>query len=381
MLTIICLGYSDLLTDEVSAVENSPSTVIQYYIKNVKSGKYLTVQGANFSAGTKIVQWHYTGDDNQKWKFEEAASPYSGYYRIVSANHTSLAIQFADGLTGTLAKLAAKTSTGISQLYTLSFLDNASYRFKSNISNFLSAVVVNNAGIYDNTSIVQGDMGVQWSDQWLLEPVVDYNGGWATIYAQANRSHHLATYPDFDFYNDTNDNFYQTYGSDPYESTNYVSQCLAFGGKHYVSNDWYCNKVSHMQNQTLTQANISTWWNLSNNWYKPTSFYYKWKGSYSDCYFYIDTPIEEGYLYTNPELKQGDVVQIIRFVDSDFKVLLSTFVKYAHRYTNSGNNCTYAYVECHTDGNNYSSSVRLSDLCDEYKTYYNANYIRIIHID
>ena len=43
-----------------------------YYLRNVRSGKYMDVQGG----GTNVVQYSFHGDANQQWKFVYAGDGY-----------------------------------------------------------------------------------------------------------------------------------------------------------------------------------------------------------------------------------------------------------------------------------------------------------------
>lgn len=52
-----------------------------YVIMSVESGKYLDVQNAMKSNGTPVVQWSYSGNDNQKWTLIERTD---GSYNLIS---------------------------------------------------------------------------------------------------------------------------------------------------------------------------------------------------------------------------------------------------------------------------------------------------------
>lgn len=52
-----------------------------FIIKSFKTDLNLDIEGERYADGTKLIQWHSTGGNNQFWKFEEK-SP--GIYRISS---------------------------------------------------------------------------------------------------------------------------------------------------------------------------------------------------------------------------------------------------------------------------------------------------------
>jgi hypothetical protein len=45
-----------------------------YFIENVNSGLFLDVNGGSTSAGAKVIQWTYNGNNNQKWYFKDGST-------------------------------------------------------------------------------------------------------------------------------------------------------------------------------------------------------------------------------------------------------------------------------------------------------------------
>ena len=110
-----CFGNNPLSV-QVSASSPFYSNV-WYYIKNVKSGKYLTIQGGNYASnGANLVQWTYTGESYQRWKFTKITSgTHNGQYIITSNYHVNgistdlvIIIPNGSGSTGLQAKVQFK---------------------------------------------------------------------------------------------------------------------------------------------------------------------------------------------------------------------------------------------------------------------------------
>lgn len=76
----------------------------------------MTVQHNSFSSGSNIVQWQYTGfdennpNDNQKWKFEIIPGTNGMYCRIVTATAPGFAISLFNGSLGTKWQSPATTN-------------------------------------------------------------------------------------------------------------------------------------------------------------------------------------------------------------------------------------------------------------------------------
>lgn len=52
-----------------------------FILKSFKTDLNLDIEGERFAHGTKVIQWHSTGGNNQFWKFEERDR---NIYRICS---------------------------------------------------------------------------------------------------------------------------------------------------------------------------------------------------------------------------------------------------------------------------------------------------------
>ncbi|WP_129020976.1 RICIN domain-containing protein [Edaphocola flava] len=66
-----------------------------YYIQNVRSGKYLDVEGASYANGARIIQWTFNGNNNQKWYIRNSDgtnNPISAKTNLLSANEAQPSI-------------------------------------------------------------------------------------------------------------------------------------------------------------------------------------------------------------------------------------------------------------------------------------------------
>lgn len=306
---------------------NHHSTGYLYYIKNVRSGKFLTVQHNQFTAGQNIVQWKYTGENNQKWKLVYV----DGYYKFYAYNtNYVLTMPSMSDTEGALVKLAVKNDNDDKQLFwSTNILSNGSYRFQTKASGCSRVLLANGASIYNNTYIVQGSTTTQWNDQWLLEVANNKNAEMSNDYANKNKLNRLTTYPDFDFYN----------GSDHQvnECINFASQCLTAGGYNYYKSDndsnwWYINKCEHVTNNNFNFAELTSNWDISLSWYEPSDFQKFWVNKKSWIVREVDyshlitssnnTLVNEGIYCT-----KGSVIIAKDNTSTGYKARVAFFVK------------------------------------------------------
>lgn len=76
-------------TQESGVVTETTNTVVpdptkKYMIQSVRSGKVLSVSGGSTENGTPIVQYEWTGEVYQIWRFESLEGADTGYYSIYS---------------------------------------------------------------------------------------------------------------------------------------------------------------------------------------------------------------------------------------------------------------------------------------------------------
>ncbi len=109
--TILCV-FSILVSSSffVYSVSSTVSNNNVYYIKNQRTGKYLTAAGT--TAGSNIYQCDYTGSNLQKFKLVLKDMDTYAYYNIVSYANTNLLVDInnAYDVNGTNVKLYTETS-------------------------------------------------------------------------------------------------------------------------------------------------------------------------------------------------------------------------------------------------------------------------------
>ena len=138
-----------------------------YYLRNVRSGKYMDVQGG----GTNVVQYSFHGDGNQQWYINYIGN---GMYDIIPAFKTGyrLDIGNANDINGT--KVGIWTYNGSNaQKYRIIPCAGGCYRLQPLIST--RKVVEVSGGSSNNSAQVQiWDYGPARQHEWYLEPAT-YN--------------------------------------------------------------------------------------------------------------------------------------------------------------------------------------------------------------
>ena len=317
-----------------------------YLIKNVRSGKYLTLQGNSTGNGTQIVQWTYTGENNQIWKFDYYgdSSVFGGLYHILPflAQDMAIKMETAQNANGILAKLEPKENT-VHQFFRIVNVGNGAKRFFTNGSNFTKVLEMNGASVYSNTSLIQYSPVDNGSDQWLIEPV-NYNVNRGVDYSGYQIGRRLMTYPNFDHYEN---NYYKLI----YQQTNYASQCLCAEGFHYKrdsnTSNWYCDKEDFYQPSTLSLIDIYTHWDISDSWYNGVKSKQYWISnavSYNQ-YTYSQVKSDTGSIL---KPKKGGIVVITSIsgnVESPF------FAGYVTETASTAQQCIIRYQIGYPSGN------------------------------
>lgn len=162
-------GYTELPNGPVAATFANGAT---YRMKNVNSGLYMQVAGAEAKNGANVQQWGTTDDSiHDIWKLIDAGD---GYYYIVSA--------VGDGGTYALDVAGKKTANGTNidiyqwnqgdnQKFMLTQNSDGSYKIRTKISGESSAVEVADASKTGGANVQQWEVnGVNCQD-WILEEV------------------------------------------------------------------------------------------------------------------------------------------------------------------------------------------------------------------
>ncbi|MDE5885753.1 MAG: RICIN domain-containing protein [Oscillospiraceae bacterium] len=145
-----------------------------YRIKNINSGLYLEVAGAEVKNGANVQQWGSDGSETHNiWKFFSAGN---GYYYLASA--------VGDGGTYVLDVAGKKTANGTNidiyqynggtnQQFMLTQNADGSYKICTRISGETSVVEVADASTESGANIQQWDMNGMHCQNWILESVTD----------------------------------------------------------------------------------------------------------------------------------------------------------------------------------------------------------------
>lgn len=133
-----------------------------YKIINLNSNKALDVAGGSYSAGASVIQWPYTGSDNQQWKIENVGS---GQYKIIS-KRSNLALDVNGAATTSGASMIQWGYSGSSnQKWTLEFISKGAHKL-TNVNSGKS-LDVSGSSLLEAASIVQetfaGDLDQQWA--------------------------------------------------------------------------------------------------------------------------------------------------------------------------------------------------------------------------
>lgn len=271
---------------------------VYYNIKNVRSGQYLDVCNANTSDGTNVIQWKYTGNDNQKWKVVYLGG---GLYKIVSALDTTKALTVGSSSGGNGINIYISTFTNsVTQRFALERKSDSTHKVLTNASNYICAMTVQNASCNQGANVFQYTYNGTHNDEWLFEISNDaYYSSLGIKYARDNYNNHLNTYGDM-----------SDLGGD---CANFVSQCLAFGGKKYSGN-WYIYKKN---NNNLIPQNVNELddsWELSDPspWISAKYFGQYWSNLVSYNTF-SPQQIINNHSSTNTVYGRGDVVQILKW--------------------------------------------------------------------
>lgn len=110
------------------AVDPTKNLKATFFIKNKNSGKYLDVKGGKPTNGANLIQWSFTGKQNQQWKLVEKSN---GTYQIVSLLSGNPVIDIA----GKSSKNGANAQIWkSSQTFQVVKVSNGNYKLESAVS-------------------------------------------------------------------------------------------------------------------------------------------------------------------------------------------------------------------------------------------------------
>ena len=147
-----------------------------YYLRNVRSGKYMDVQGG----GTNVVQYSFHGDANQQWKFVYAGD---GYYSIIPVFKPGLRLDVgnANDINGTNIGIHQDNGSNAQKFRVLPCAGDC-YRLLPKIST--KKVVEVAGGSSENSANVRiWDYGPARQHEWYIEKVSTKLNGYKTFSA------------------------------------------------------------------------------------------------------------------------------------------------------------------------------------------------------
>lgn len=314
-----------------------------YYIKNIKSGKYLDVYNNSTSDGTKVIQYKYTGRPNQQWKVTEYSN---GSCKLVSLSSNKLLTIENSGTDNGVAVKINSSRSGASQIFWIEpNADGYSARILTNVTKYSKCVVTKGASIGNGVQAIQYTYRATKNDQWQFEPadaVVAANGA---NYAYQNFDTHTVTYPNC-----------EELGGD---CANFVSQCMVASGVRYKG-EWFVNKKNENYLTPTNPAQLDDTWELevygwgSSPWISAVSFKDYWLDRgvpYRTCTSrYI---VENSDKVYNWDFARGDVIQ---YVDSFDRAQHTMYISGYNHYNGKIN---FA-VSYHTSANYQRNIVQIA---------------------
>ena len=133
-----------------------------YYIKNVKTGKYLDIQGGKGISGTNVINYGFVGGSNQKWKLSRISG--STYKLISKISSSNLVLD----VTSSNIDIWNNISDASYQKFTISRNSDGTYYIK-----YGANYVVSNGS---NVELSLGTIGAKWSFNEVIKKDADMFG-------------------------------------------------------------------------------------------------------------------------------------------------------------------------------------------------------------
>lgn len=145
-----------------------------YYVKNVKSGRYLDVDHGRTDSGTNVLTWSYHGDNNQKFKFRYLGI---GLYEIIPYNSSDVILHAVSSAENANIEIQTKNRTTTNQKFSVRMLDYNTAIIYSQVSNsvralYYDAAADNNVSQKTYSALSESDKGYA---QWELVAVNEYS--------------------------------------------------------------------------------------------------------------------------------------------------------------------------------------------------------------
>ena len=144
-----------------------------YYLRNVKSDKYLDVPYSNGADGTDLIQHAFNGNRNQQFKLIYNATTNDYSLSPECASGSAIEITNASSSNNAIVQIWSKPASGPMDSQRFNILSNAngSYRLLSYTSAYTKAVVVEQASLDDNAAIIQYSDNGSTNGHWVFERV------------------------------------------------------------------------------------------------------------------------------------------------------------------------------------------------------------------
>lgn len=192
----LVIVYIEDATNPLEGTLSVPNESNRFYIKNKRSGKYLTTSST--TGVGNVYQSNFTGESNQQWVLESCGTN-SDYYTI-RLYGTNLVLDVycgsntPSGNTNGANIQVHSSNGGTNQKWKFVRNWNGTYKILSNLSNDLKGVVVQNASISDGTSCIlyTHNVNFTYNDDWTIEPVT-LNKAYFYGFSNKNNAYSLNT--------------------------------------------------------------------------------------------------------------------------------------------------------------------------------------------
>lgn len=137
-----------------------------YKIVNLKSNKALDVAGGSYSAGAPIIQWPFTGSDNQLWKVESTGS---NQYKITNKK-SNLTLDVNSASLNNDATITQSNYAGSNnQKWNIQFIGKGLYKISN--ANSGKSLDVSGGSLMNEAAIIQYSYAGESDQQWALVKV------------------------------------------------------------------------------------------------------------------------------------------------------------------------------------------------------------------
>ena len=164
-LVIVYVNDSDYPVEGSLSV---PSINYGFYIKNKRSGLYLTAEST--TTASNVYQSNFTGSANQQWILSSIGDD---YYQIrLRSSALSLEVNNSTNTNGTDIRLNTYSGSD-SQQWKFTRNWNGTYQILSKLSNNTKGIVVYNASNADGAHCIlyTHNVNFTYNDDWTLEPI------------------------------------------------------------------------------------------------------------------------------------------------------------------------------------------------------------------